>query len=324
MSSRANFTSNTLLLAAINIRHTQIVEATCLQFGSCEISNQICKFELIIRFRLWKLYAESTMTAPAGPANQSTLLPLGKQVSTFPSRYVFGTIDVNETRAHFRFVCFSSFESTELVDKCIGSRIHIIMKNDKEMVGTLLGFDDFVNMLLEDVTEYENTPEGRRITKLDQILLNGNNITMLVPGGDMPTEWKYHVFCAGVSINWNAKSIFFGSNQLNVNCISFVEEGIPVKSGAHSALAGCLIHLEKWSLIWRSLSLRGHFAIRGKATGARMRHLSYLFSTRTHRCWRVVGTFFDQFIVAVDRYVHDTVSIVQCTHKLDINRENVI
>lgn len=65
------------------------------------------------------------------------------------------------------------------MDKCIGSRIHIIMKNDKEIVGTLLGFDDFVNMLLEDVTEYESTPEGRRITKLDQILLNGNNITMV-------------------------------------------------------------------------------------------------------------------------------------------------
>lgn len=69
--------------------------------------------------------------------------------------------------------------TAELVDKCIGSRIHIIMKNDKEMVGTLLGFDDFVNMLLDDVTEYENTPDGRRITKLDQILLNGNNITMV-------------------------------------------------------------------------------------------------------------------------------------------------
>ncbi|NXE14365.1 LSM5 protein, partial [Lophotis ruficrista] len=62
----------------------------------------------------------------------------------------------------------------ELVDKCIGSRIHIVMKSDKEIVGTLLGFDDFI------------TPEGRRITKLDQILLNGNNITMLVPGGEGP------------------------------------------------------------------------------------------------------------------------------------------
>ncbi|XP_057588145.1 U6 snRNA-associated Sm-like protein LSm5 isoform X1 [Hippopotamus amphibius kiboko] len=76
----------------------------------------------------------------------------------------------------------------ELVDKCIGSRIHIVMKSDKEIVGTLLGFDDFVisDMVLEDVTEFEITPEGRRITKLDQILLNGNNITMLVPGGEGP------------------------------------------------------------------------------------------------------------------------------------------
>ncbi|CAG9094628.1 unnamed protein product [Plutella xylostella] len=79
----------------------------------------------------------------------------------------------------------------ELVDKCIGSRIHIIMKNDKEMVGTLQGFDDFVNMLLDDVTEYESTPEGRKITKLDQILLNGNNIAMLVPGGEMPGSESY-------------------------------------------------------------------------------------------------------------------------------------
>lgn len=78
----------------------------------------------------------------------------------------------------------------ELIDKCIGSKIHIIMKNDEEIVGTLLGFDDFVNMVLEDVTEYESTPEGRRITKLDQILLNGNNITMMVPGGEMPDVWR--------------------------------------------------------------------------------------------------------------------------------------
>uniref|UniRef100_A0A3B4ZL98 LSM5 homolog, U6 small nuclear RNA and mRNA degradation associated n=1 Tax=Stegastes partitus TaxID=144197 RepID=A0A3B4ZL98_9TELE len=43
-----------------------------------------------------------------------------------------------------------------------------------------------LDMVLEDVTEFEITPEGRRITKLDQILLNGNNITMLIPGGEGP------------------------------------------------------------------------------------------------------------------------------------------
>uniref|UniRef100_A0A7S0WR21 U6 snRNA-associated Sm-like protein LSm5 n=1 Tax=Pyramimonas obovata TaxID=1411642 RepID=A0A7S0WR21_9CHLO len=72
---------------------------------------------------------------------------------------------------------------SELVDRCIGSQIWVIMKGDKEMVGTLKGFDVYVNMVLEDVTEYEDTPEGRRVTKLDQILLNGNNIAVLVPGG---------------------------------------------------------------------------------------------------------------------------------------------
>ncbi|NXN30143.1 LSM5 protein, partial [Nycticryphes semicollaris] len=74
----------------------------------------------------------------------------------------------------------------ELVDKCIGSRIHIVMKSDKEIVGTLLGFDDFVSILWWKRLKLEITPEGRRITKLDQILLNGNNITMLVPGGEGP------------------------------------------------------------------------------------------------------------------------------------------
>ena len=74
----------------------------------------------------------------------------------------------------------------ELVDKAVGSRVWVLMKGDTEIVGTLRGFDDFVNMVLDDVVEYEVTAEGRRETKLDQILLNGNNITMVVPGSDGP------------------------------------------------------------------------------------------------------------------------------------------
>jgi hypothetical protein len=46
------------------------------------------------------------------------------------------------------------------------------------------GFDVYVNMVLEDVEETESTPEGgTRVTRLGQILLNGNNIAVLVPGG---------------------------------------------------------------------------------------------------------------------------------------------
>ena len=31
----------------------------------------------------------------------------------------------------------------ELIDKCIYSRVYVIMKGDKELCGTLKGFDDY-------------------------------------------------------------------------------------------------------------------------------------------------------------------------------------
>jgi hypothetical protein len=55
----------------------------------------------------------------------SQILPLGIQTAVAQS------LDCNE---------FS-----ELIDRCIGSRIWVIMKNDREFTGTLLGFDDFVS-----------------------------------------------------------------------------------------------------------------------------------------------------------------------------------
>jgi len=75
----------------------------------------------------------------------------------------------------------------ELVDRCIGSRLWVIMKSDREFVGTLLGFDDYVNMVLEDCIEYSTDAQGvRKATKLAQTLLNGTNIAMLIPGGEGP------------------------------------------------------------------------------------------------------------------------------------------
>jgi U6 snRNA-associated Sm-like protein LSm5 len=35
----------------------------------------------------------------------------------------------------------------ELIDKCIGSTIWILMKEDREIVGTLRGFDDYLSFL---------------------------------------------------------------------------------------------------------------------------------------------------------------------------------
>lgn len=50
-------------------------------------------------------------------------------------------------------LCLLCCAVSELIDKCIGSRIWILMKGDKELVGTLQGFDEYVNMVLDDVVE---------------------------------------------------------------------------------------------------------------------------------------------------------------------------
>lgn len=72
----------------------------------------------------------------------------------------------------------------ELMGKCVDQQVWIIMKNDRELVGTLKGYDVYVNMVLEDVTEYEKTAQGATVKiHLEKILLNGNNVAILVPGG---------------------------------------------------------------------------------------------------------------------------------------------
>jgi U6 snRNA-associated Sm-like protein LSm5 len=65
------------------------------------------------------------------------------------------------------------------------------MKQEKEFSGVLKGFDDFLNLLLENVTEYETGVDGKIVeNKLDSILLNGSHITMMVPGSDGPSSHK--------------------------------------------------------------------------------------------------------------------------------------
>mmetsp|Transcript_9482 Transcript_9482/g.10672 ORF Transcript_9482/g.10672 Transcript_9482/m.10672 type:complete len:84 (+) Transcript_9482:63-314(+) len=77
----------------------------------------------------------------------------------------------------------SSILPLELIDKCVGSRIWILMKSDRELVGTLRGFDDYLNMVLDDVSEITFEKGVRKEVKVESILLNGSNICMMVPGG---------------------------------------------------------------------------------------------------------------------------------------------
>ena len=80
----------------------------------------------------------------------------------------------------------------ELVDRSIGHPLWVIMKNEKEFQGTLVGFDEYVNMVLEDVTEFERRIDNSiKSTRLSKVLLNGTNICMLVPMTVNPSNCQF-------------------------------------------------------------------------------------------------------------------------------------
>ena len=60
------------------------------------------------------------------------------------------------------------------------------IQNDRELEGTLIGADELVNMVMEDVVELvldAATGTSKEVGRIDEILLNGNNVAMMVPGG---------------------------------------------------------------------------------------------------------------------------------------------
>lgn len=60
----------------------------------------------------------------------STILPLGT------------CLDWRSCQSLTRDVCAVR---AELIDRCIGSRIWVVMKSEREFTGKLLGFDDYVS-----------------------------------------------------------------------------------------------------------------------------------------------------------------------------------
>lgn len=73
----------------------------------------------------------------------------------------------------------------EVIDKTIDQPVWIILQSNREFTGKLVGFDDFVNVIIEDAKEWIVNEEHSELVMEHngRMLLSGNNIVMLVPGG---------------------------------------------------------------------------------------------------------------------------------------------
>lgn len=63
------------------------------------------------------------------------------------------------------------------------------MQGDKEFYGTLRGFDEYFNVILDEVKEYSDAGAGGKrvlVAEVESMLLNGAHICLLIPGDNPP------------------------------------------------------------------------------------------------------------------------------------------
>ena len=64
-----------------------------------------------------------------------------------------------------------------LLEKSMNKKVTLLLKDSRLLEGTLVGFDDYLNMVLED-TEETNADQVKR---LGTVILRGTNVVSIAP-----------------------------------------------------------------------------------------------------------------------------------------------
>jgi len=64
-----------------------------------------------------------------------------------------------------------------LLEKSMNKKVMLLLKDSRLLEGTLVGFDDYLNMVLEDT---EETNAGQ-VKRLGTVILRGNNVVSIAP-----------------------------------------------------------------------------------------------------------------------------------------------
>ncbi len=73
--------------------------------------------------------------------------------------------------------CFKMVMPQNLLEKTLNKQVAIKLKDGRSMEGKLVGYDEYMNMVLEG-TEEETKEEKRR---LGTVILRGNNVVSISP-----------------------------------------------------------------------------------------------------------------------------------------------
>ncbi len=65
----------------------------------------------------------------------------------------------------------------QILEKSLNKKISVILKDNRVLVGTLVGYDDYMNMVLEDTEE----TQGEQVRRVGTVVLRGNNVVTIAP-----------------------------------------------------------------------------------------------------------------------------------------------
>jgi small nuclear ribonucleoprotein len=64
-----------------------------------------------------------------------------------------------------------------LLEKSLNKRISLLLKDNRLLEGRLMGYDDYMNMVLEDTEE----TLGEQVRRIGTVVLRGNNVVTIIP-----------------------------------------------------------------------------------------------------------------------------------------------
>ncbi len=64
-----------------------------------------------------------------------------------------------------------------VLEKSINKRISLLLKDNRVLDGKLVGYDEYMNMVLEDTEETKD----EQVRRIGTVILRGNNVVTIVP-----------------------------------------------------------------------------------------------------------------------------------------------
>ncbi len=64
-----------------------------------------------------------------------------------------------------------------VLEKSMNKKVSLLLKDNRILEGKLVGYDDYMNMVLEDTEETKD----EQIRRLGMVVLRGNNVVTIVP-----------------------------------------------------------------------------------------------------------------------------------------------